>query len=382
MALIPSQRHLFDIPREIAYFNCAYYSPQLSESRDRLIAGVRAKSQAWTRVPPGFFDDAEAIRAQAARLFGGEADGYAIIPAASYGLSTAARAVEPQIESGHRILVIDEEFPSNVLPWRRVAAERGASMLTIPRPEDGDWTKAILGRIDASVKVVAVSTCHWTNGARIDLTPIGEACRQNGSLLVVDATQSLGAMPFDLPGVRPDFLVAATYKWLLGPYGSALMYVSQAWRGARPLEESWLARDNAADFTSLARYSDTYRSGARRFDVGESGVLTLLPGLAAALEQIEGWGITNIASTLAATNQRIAAHLEKLGFILPPETERCPHMFGARLPASFRGNLVAELKKQDIYISQRESSLRFAPHLWVDDHDVTGLLRALDELVG
>ncbi|MBP6705226.1 MAG: aminotransferase, partial [Vicinamibacteria bacterium] len=66
MALIPSQRHLFDIPREIAYFNCAYYSPQLSESRDRLIAGVRAKSQAWTRVPPGFFDDAEAIRAQAA----------------------------------------------------------------------------------------------------------------------------------------------------------------------------------------------------------------------------------------------------------------------------------------------------------------------------
>lgn len=382
MALIPSQRHLFDIPREIAYFNCAYYSPQLNESRDRLIAGVRAKSLAWTRVPPGFFDDAEAIRAQAARLFGGEADGYAIIPAASYGLSTAARVVEPQIESGHHILVIEEEFPSNVLPWRRVAAERGASMRTVPRPEDGDWAKAILSRIEASVKVVAVSTCHWTNGARIDLIPIGEACCQNGSLLVVDATQSLGAMPFDLPGVRPDFLVAATYKWLLGPYGSALMYVSEAWRGARPLEESWLARDNATDFTSLARYSDTYRAGARRFDVGESGVLTLLPGLAAALEQIEGWGITNIASTLAATNQRIAAHLEKLGFILPPETERCPHMFGARLPASFRGNLVAELRKQDIYISQRESSLRFAPHLWVDDHDVTRLLRALDELVG
>jgi len=382
MALIPPQRDRFDIPREIAYFNCAYYSPQLNESRDRLIAGVRAKSQAWTRVPPGFFDDAEAIRAQAARLFGGEADAYAIIPAASYGLSTAARAIEPQIGKGHHILVVDEEFPSNVLPWRRVAAERGASVLTVPKPEDGNWTRAILGRIDTSVKVVAVSTCHWTNGARIDLAPIGEACRQNGSLLVVDATQSLGAMPFDLLGVRPDFLVAAAYKWLLGPYGSGLMYVSEAWRGARPLEESWLARDNAADFTSLARYSDTYRAGARRFDVGESGVLTLLPGLAAALEQIEAWGITNLASTLAATNQRIAAHLEKLGFILPPETERCPHMFGARLPASFRGNLVAELRKQDIYISQRESSLRFAPHLWVDDHDVTRLLRALDELVG
>lgn len=382
MAILPSQRHLFDIPREIAYFNCAYYSPQLNESRDRLIAGVRAKSQAWTRVPPGFFDDAEAIRARAARLFGGEADAYAIIPAASYGLSTAARAIEPQIERGHHILVIEEEFPSNVLPWRRVAAERGASVLTVARPEDGDWTKAILNRIDASVKVVAASTCHWTNGARIDLAPIGEACRRNGSLFAVDATQSLGAMPFDLQGTRPDFLVAATYKWLLGPYGSALMYVSEAWREARPLEESWLGRDNATDFTSLARYSDNYRPGARRFDVGESGVLTLLPGLAAALEQIEAWGIENIASTLALTNQRIAVHLERLGFILPPEPERCPHMFGARLPATFRGNLVAELRKQDIYISQRESSLRFAPHLWVDDHDVARLLTVLDELVG
>lgn len=382
MAILPSQRHLFDIPREIAYFNCAYYSPQLNESRDRLIAGVRAKSQAWTRMPFGFFDDAEAIRARAARLFGGEADAYAIIPAASYGLSTAARAIEPQIESGHHILVIEEEFPSNVLPWRRVAAERGASMRTVARPAGGDWTKAVLDRIDSSVKVVAVSTCHWTNGAAIDLGPLGEACRQNGSLFVIDATQSLGAMPFDLQGTRPDFLVAATYKWLLGPYGSALMYVSEAWRGARPLEESWLGRDNAFDFTSLARYSDNYRPGARRFDVGESGVLTLLPGLAAALEQIEAWGIENIASTLAAVNQRISAHLEKLGFVLPSERERCPHMFGARLPASFRGNLVAELKKHDIYISQRESSLRFAPHLWVDDHDVARLLSALDDLVG
>jgi selenocysteine lyase/cysteine desulfurase len=228
---------------------------------------------------------------------------------------------------------------------------------------------------------VAVSTCHWTNGARIDLTSVSEACRANGSLLVVDATQTLGAVPFDLATIRPDFLVAASYKWQLGPYGSGLMYVSEAWRGARPLEESWLVRDNAADFTSLAKYSDNYLKGARRFDVGETGVLTLLPGVIAALEQIEAWGIENIASSLSLINHRISSHLEPLGFTLPAAAQRCPHMFGARLPQGYEGNLVAELRKRDIYISQRESSLRFAPHLWVDDHDVTRLLGALDELV-
>ncbi len=381
MSILPSQRHLFDIPRGVAYFNCAYYSPQLNESRDRLLSGVRAKSSPWERLPPSFFDDAETIRRLSSRIFGGDPDGYAVVPAASYGLSTAARAIEPHLKSGDRILVIAEEFPSNVLPWRRTAQETGATMATVPTPADGNWTDAILAGIDERVKVVAVSTCHWTNGARIDLEPIGEACRAKGSILVIDATQSLGAMPFSVETIGPDFLVAAAYKWLLGPYGVGLLYVSEQWRGARPLEESWLARDNAADFTSLVNYSDNYMAGARRFEVGEKGSYTTLPGTIAALEQIEKWGVENIASSLSLINSRISAHLEKLGFKLPSEKRRCPHMFGAVLPASHTGNLVADLKKRDIYISQRGNSLRFAPHLWVDEHDVSRLLDALGELV-
>jgi selenocysteine lyase/cysteine desulfurase len=381
MPILPSQRHLFDIPRDIAYFNCAYYSPQLNESRERLLAGVRAKSSPWQRLPPSFFDDAEKLRLLWSRLFGGEADGYAVVPAASYALNTAARAVEPTLKPGDEILMIAEDFPSNVFSWRRTARETGASIVTVANPADGNWTDAILSAIGARTKVVAVPTCHWTNGARIDPEPISDACRKNGSILVIDATQTLSAMPFSMERVQPDFLAAASYKWQLGPYGVGLLYVSKAWRGSRPLEESWLARDNAEDFTSLANYSDTYMPGARRFDVGEKGCLTTLPGAIAALEQIEAWGIENIAATLAAINGRISAHLAELGFTLPKDSLRCPHMFGARLPASFRGNLVAELKKRNIYISQRESALRFAPHLWVDEHDVARLFEALDELI-
>jgi selenocysteine lyase/cysteine desulfurase len=380
MSAIASQRHLFDVPADIAYFNCAYNSPQLIESTNRLLSGVRTKSHPWERTPASFFDDAETVRRLAAGLFGGTIDGYAVIPAASYGLSTAARAVEPCLRTRDKILVIAEEFPSNVLPWQRTAQAVGATLMTVPTPGHGNWTQAILDSIDDSVKVVAVSVCHWTNGAYIDLRPIGEACRQVGSVLAVDATQSLGAMPLSIDEIRPDFLVAAGYKWLLCPYGFSLLYVSEQWRNARPLEESWLARRNAEDFASLVRYSDTYMPGARRFDVGEKCTATILPGAIAALEQIEQWSVDKIATSLARINSTIATHLEQLGFVLPGAPQRCPHMLGARWPGKHMASLVAELKARKIYISQRGDALRFAPHLHVNDHDVNRLLAALDDL--
>lgn len=278
MHLIPTQRELFDIPREIAYFNCAYNSPQLNESRKRLLAGVAEKSHPWNRTPGSFFEDAETIRCLCADIFGGNINGYAIVPAASYGSSTAARAVEPVLQAGDGILLIEEEFPSNVLPWRRTAQETGAILKTVVTPEDGNWTQSILTKINRDIRVVVVSTCHWTNGAYIDLRPIGSACRDTGSILVVDATQTLGAMPFILDEIQPDFLFAAGYKWLLSPYGFGILYVSEKWRDARPLEESWLARSNAEDFTALVKYSDTYLPGARKFDVGEKNTATILPG--------------------------------------------------------------------------------------------------------
>jgi selenocysteine lyase/cysteine desulfurase len=381
MAILPSQRSLFDIPEHVAYFNCAYNSPQLNESRRRLLEGVESKSRPWELMADDFFVHAELIRKQAATIFGGDADGYAIVPAASYALSTAARAVEPLLRPGERILVMAEEFPSNYLPWQRAAGMAGAAMQAVPTPDNGDWTAAILARIEPGVRVVAVSSCHWTNGARLDLEAIGRACREVDALFAVDATQSLGAMEFAMDAVQPDFLVAAGYKWLFSPYGFALMYVSPRWREARPLEESWLARANAEDFTALVNYSDAYMPGARRFDMGEKCTPTILPGALAGLEQIALWGVDNIAETLSAINRRIADQLQALGFTLPAPAQRCPHLFGALLPEGYNGNLVQALKARDIYISQRGNALRFAPHLHVSEQDVERLLQALEEAV-
>ena len=376
MLTIGSQRHLFDIPSGVAYFNTAYNSPLLNASRARLVAAAGAKSRAWERGAPDFFADAERVRELAAGLFGGDSDGYAIIPAASYGVSSAARAIEPTLQAGDRIVVVEGEFPSNVLPWRRVARETGAVVVTVPTPGDGDWTAAILVALARGARVAALGNCHWTNGARLDLVTIAEGCRAVSAALVLDNTQSWGAMPLDLNSVQPDFVVASGYKWLLCPYGFSLMYVGPAWRDARPLEETWLARTKAEDFTALVNYSDTYMPGARRFDAGEK-CTALLPGAIAALEQLQAWGVAQVAESLGAANQRIQMRLEALGFELPPVAQRCPHLFGAHLPKGYSGDLIGTLRANNVFVSQRGSSIRFAPHLHVTEDDINQLFGAL-----
>ena len=375
---IGSQRGLFDIPAGVAYFNTAYNAPQLNVSRERLVAAAGAKSRPWERTPDDFFADAETIRQLCARLFGGDADRYAVIPAASYGVSTAARAIEPSLGAGDRIIVLDEEFPSNVLPWRRVARETGARVVTVPTPSDLDWTSAALREIERGAKVVALFHAHWTNGSLVDLVQIGNACRTVGATLVIDATQSLGALPLDLQAVRPDFLVAAGYKWLLCPYGFGVMYVAPAWRDARPLEEHWLGREGASNFASLVQYSDTYRPGARRFDVGETCATTILPGAIAALEQLRAWGVDTITAALAETNRRIADCLTALGLRLPSAEFRSPHLLGARVPQGATSALLGVLRSRGVYVSQRGASLRFSPHLHVTEADIDQLSDALE----
>lgn len=380
MLALGSQRPLFDIPPGIAYFNIAYNAPLLNAARTELERAAGAKSRPWERTAANFFEDADRLRELASEVFGGEADGWAIVPAASYGISAAARAVEPQLKAADRIVVLAEEFPSNVLPWRRVAETTGAQIVTVPRPADGDWTPGVLAEIARGARVAALGQCHWTDGSLVDLASVSDACRAAGAMLVLDVTQSLGAMPFDFERVRPDFLVAAGYKWMLCPYGFALMYVGRDWRDARPLEESWLTREGAEDFANLIPYGEVYRPGARRFDVGETCVTTVLPGAIVVLQQLKAWGVANIAASLTGLNAQIAERLQELGFTPPPSDRRAPHMFGARLPAGYEGDAVAKLRARNVFVSRRGQSIRFAPHLHVTEADVDQLFSALADL--
>ncbi|HSR00759.1 MAG TPA: aminotransferase class V-fold PLP-dependent enzyme [Sphingomicrobium sp.] len=372
----PEARHLFDIPDTIAYLNTAYNGPLLREARAQLERAATGKAHPWERSPASFFEPADEVRELSAELFGGSADDYAIVPAASYGIATAARALEDELGPGDVILVAEADFPSNVLAWRRAAGATGAILETVPQPADGNWTAAFRQRLRPQVRVVSLFASHWTNGASVDLAEISRICRSIGSALVLDLTQSLGAVPVDLGELDPDFAAAGGYKWLLWPYGISLLYVSKRRQHCRPLEESWLGREGAENFTALTNYVDSYRPGARRFDVGET-CTSLLPGAIASLAQLRSWTIKGISTALDAVNAEIASGLSSLGFEVPPREQRSAHMFGVRIPDHLEGNLVDLLRARDVHVSQRGSSLRISPHLHVTKADVERFIAEL-----
>ena len=374
--MIPCQRHLFDIPADVAYLNCAYISPLMDVVREAGEASTRRKCRPWEIGPDDFFSDAEEGRRLFAGLVGASAEDIALVPAASYGVSTAARNVP--LAPGRQVLLLQEQFPSNVYPWRERARECGAEVRTLPRPEDDDWTRCILEALDERVAVAALPHVHWTDGALIDLERVGARCREVGAMLVVDGTQSVGALPFDVAAVRPDFLVVATYKWLLGPYAAGYLYVAPERHDGMPIEHNWADRARSEDFTGLVDYRDAFQPGARRYDVGERGNFHLLPMANAALRQLHEWGVTNIQETIRVRTRRIADRVNDLGIRTLPEDRRGGHYLGLRFPGGVPEGLANRLAAGRVYVSGRgRDALRVTPHLWVSDEDEARFLEVL-----
>ena len=211
----------------------------------------------------------------------------------------------------------------------------------------------------------------------IDVEAIADAAHENGIWLVFDLTQSIFAIPFDIDRIKPDFVAIAGYKWALFPYGLSTTYVDPKWHSARPIEETWMNREGAHIFEKLAQYSDQYQLGARRFDMGEKSLPTLIPGGIAALKQISEWGVSNIQNTLRHLTSRIAEFVTDVGLTPVPETCRSPNILGASSTNGLPEGLLPALAAQNIYISQRGNSLRFAPYLHNSDADITRLEAAL-----
>jgi selenocysteine lyase/cysteine desulfurase len=374
--LIENASHLFEIPEDVTYLNCANMAPQLKSVTEAGHGAVRARESPWMLNAPEWFSGAEALRALAARLLDVETDGIALVPAVSYGI--AAAATNLHVSPNQTIVLPEQEFPSNVYTWRALARKTGCRISVVRRSGDTSWTEALQDAIDETTAIVAAPQCHWTDGSRVDLERIGGRVREVGAALVIDASQSLGACPLDMSRVQPDFLVAVGYKWLFGPYGLGYLYVAPKWRERGiPLEQSWLTRAGSEDFARLVDYRDEYRPGARRFDMGEFPQFVLTPMAMAALRQIVAWGVSNIQESISALTGRIAECARGEGYaILPPE-QRCGHMIGIRHPEGIPLELPTLLREAKVFVSIRGDSIRIAPHLYNDGNDIDRLFEVL-----
>ncbi len=376
------QRHLFALPEDQHYLNCAYMSPLLKSVEAAGIAGLRRKVNPAGLVPGDFFDETQEVRRRFARLVHTQAERIALVPAVSYGVAIASH--NTRLRHGQNVVIPGEEFPSNVYAWMAQCQHSGARLRFVTRPDPGSsdsWTVRLLDAIDRHTAVVTLSTVHWTDGTPFDVNQIGRRAREVGALFVVDGTQSIGAQAFDFADVQPDLLVCAGYKWLLGPYQYGFAVVGDRLLNAEPFEHNWITRKNSQDFGALVNYQTEFQAGAQRFDAGERSNFILVPMVVAALKQLDRWGIANIQAYCARLSSGLAEVLRDSP--LTVAAERSAHLFGVQLPdAGQMPAVLAELRRRQVYVSQRGSSIRVSPHVYNRPEDISALAEALLIAVG
>lgn len=359
-------------------------SPLARSVEEAGVEGIRRKRVPAAITPADFFAEVDQVRALFARLIGAaEPRRIAIVPAVSYGLAAAAR--NTPIGRGRNVVISAEQFPSNVHVWRSACRRSGGEMRVVTAPVAGagrgqTWNAAILDRIDRNTAAVALPHVHWTDGTRFDLEQIAVRARDVGAALIVDGTQSVGALPFDVEQIRPDALVCAGYKWLLGPYSTGLAFYGPRFDDGEPLEETWIGRGGSEDFRALVNYRDDYRPFAARYDVGEPSNFALMPMLAASLGLVLEWGAEAIQEYCAALVDPLTTAAARLGFSTEDPAWRGAHLFGLRAPPGADLAAIAlTLQQHNVSISVRGDSLRVAPHVYNDESDTAALLAALEQ---
>jgi selenocysteine lyase/cysteine desulfurase len=377
--LLPSQRHLFDIPRDVAYINCAYFGPFLNRVRERGRAALDVRVHPWTIDRARFFDEVENVRAMFARLIGADADAVSIAPSSSYAIAVAAANVP--LGRGQNVVVPQHEHPSNFYVWHQKASAVDAIMRIVPRPADGDWTAVTLSAIDSATAVVAVPPCHWSDGSAFDLVAISTATRRVGAALVIDGTQFIGAAPFDLAAIRPDFVACSAYKWLLSPYVLAFLYAAPHRQNGVGLEHHGFNRAGARQSVGGWDHVFELEKGARRYDMGERSNFINLPMTVVALEQLLDWTPAAIAATIAPMTRRVAEGAAAMGFG-STVGQRVSHLIGLTHTRRWPSDVAERLWEEDrVHVSLRGDRLRISPHVYNDAEDVERLLKALKKYV-
>ncbi len=380
--MLPCRRHLFSIPEDVIYLDAAYMTPIPQTAIAAGVRGVNVKAAPWDMTINSYYDEVEKARELAASFIGASAEDIAIVPATSYGIAVAAANVD--VPSGSVILMMENEHTSHRYAWYELARQKGARVVTVPRRAGEPWAPAIVAAIresNAPVSVVAGTIVHWFEGMSVDIEAVAEATHEAGASLVMDGTQWVGAVPFDVSRVRPDFLSFATYKFLLGPYRLAFLYASKDWQEkGRPIEfHSWNRSGGERPDFYLETMPD-YLPGARRFDMGERSDFAVLPIAINSLELICSWGTAVVHERLIQLNRLVWEQAEMLGFTGPKPDQRAGHISVLDLGDRYRDDLAQRLREHKAFVTVRGTKMRITPHVYNDEQDIGRFFALVDAL--
>ncbi|CAN5548053.1 aminotransferase class V-fold PLP-dependent enzyme [soil metagenome] len=370
--MLPSQRALFDMPRDVCFMNAAAWSPLPLASQEAGRAAMMRKGQPW-KLPDGFQSaQYERTRKAAAALIGADPDDVALISSVGYGVSTAGKVLT--IARGSRVVVLENDHTSPVLEWIGRAEAGSFTVDTVKQPDDGDWTSAVLDTIErkgaAPVALASISSVHWSDGGALDLARIKEALAKQDAALLVDATHDAGVRPIDVKVLDPDFLIFPTYKWVLGPYGRAFLYVAKRHQNGVPLEQTAGARKSVNAEDTVYFRDTSYRDDARRYDMGERDHFVSMEMAAIGMEMMAGWGNDAVVERLSMLTGKLADGLGNLGVSLLDPKLRAPHILCVSFPKGMAPDLAKKLAAENVHAAPRLGRLRISPHVYNDEQDV------------
>ncbi len=378
-----NQKDKFQLKEGVSYINCAYMSPLLKSSEEAGFEGMKRKRNPFEVTQEDFFKDVVLAKDAFSRIVNCEAESVAIFPSVSYGFASVLNSF--QAKNKKHCILVSNEFPSGYFEAEKWAKKNTAELKVVSPTNSNQrietWNEDILNAINEDTAFVLMSSVHWMDGSIFDLEKIGAKCRLFGAKLLVDGTQTVGALPLDLKKANVDFLVCATYKWLFGPYSSAIGYVSSEFEQGEALEESWMNRSNAVDFSKLADYGNTYFPGAAKFNVGETNDFIKIPMLVNSFEQILDWKVSEIQAYCKGLLKPLCDFMAENGSFLESERYQAKHLIGFQLNQKLNAQEVMEnLKKNQIYLSVRGTSLRVSPNVYNTEDDIKKLIEVLKNI--
>ena len=313
---------------------------------------------------------------QFARLAGADADEVALVQNTSTGLNIVANALD--YPRGSNMVTTDMEYPSVVYPWLKKSLE--VEVRYVKNKEGCVLADDVAKLVDDKTVAISVSHVEYVNGFRHDLKALAEIAHEHGAYLIVDAIQSLGAIPVDVKRDDVDFLTASCYKWMLGPAGAGYLYVrKELTEGLEPPFIGWASVKpevfDTEDFWEIwhLQLSDT----ASRFEVGSPSYVSFV-GAAAAIQLLLNVGIENIQKRILRLTQQLIEGVKNRSLSLTtPEDDGCRsgivHFLADRAQEKSE-----KLRKKGIIVSARANGLRAAPHFYNTEEEIERFIKELD----
>jgi len=371
------RQHEFPVAREKIFLAHAGVAPLPRRVADavRDYAGLCTQGDQETLLPA---QQVHHSRALAARLLNALPDEIAFVGPTSLALSFIAAGLPWR--KNENVLIYFDDYPANVYPWMALA-ERGVEVRFLSASEPGRLRPLeVIGQVDEQTRLVALASCHFVSGYRIDLNAIGQALHERNILFCVDAIQTLGAFPTTVEHI--DFLAADAHKWLLGPCAAGILYVRKGLQDSlRPAAYGW---HNVLCPNYVAQEQLVFRPGARRYEAGTQNLLGLV-GLNAAMELLLEMGIDNIAAELLRKRALLVPALKNKGYTVlhadvPPANASGIITFyreGAGMAA-----LCEKLEAANIIASLRadrsgRQHLRLSPHFYNTDAELQRVVQLL-----